>query len=167
MRDRFRKRGCNYQSYPIFSGRMENGRRQVRQQRVIMKHQLTGSVLCPAQPLPLWVALNTDDVHPVSLLQWQLCLTASVVHTSLDLVDRCKGANELAHTQIHTEAQGQTCINTHAEKTHRKYRVTKSRPLNIFLTTWTFYAIIKLCWYVTKLILKIRNDDAHPVFAFH
>lgn len=64
----------------------------------ICKH--TGSILRPSQPFPLWVALDTDDVEAVSLLQSKVCLTASAVHTSFPLVDGLQRAYQLTNHWI-------------------------------------------------------------------
>ncbi len=63
--------------------------------------EFTGTILRSSQPFSLWVALDTDDVQTVSLLQSKVGLTASVVHTSLNLVNGLQGANQLAHTAMH------------------------------------------------------------------
>lgn len=61
--------------------------------------ELTGSILRPSQPFSLWVALHMDDVQAFSLLQSEVGLIASAIHTSLHLVDGLQGANQLTHRQ--------------------------------------------------------------------
>lgn len=60
--------------------------------------ELTGSFLIPCQPSSLWVALDTDNVQVLSLLQGKVGLTAPVVQVSLPLVDGLQGSKQLAHT---------------------------------------------------------------------
>lgn len=61
--------------------------------------ELTGSFLIPSQPSSLWVALDTDDVQVLSLLQGKVGLTASVVQVSPHLVDGLQGSKQLTHTR--------------------------------------------------------------------
>lgn len=60
--------------------------------------QLTGSFQIPSQPFSLWVALDTDDIQVLSLLQGKVGLTAPVVQASLHLVDGLQGSRQLTHT---------------------------------------------------------------------
>lgn len=60
--------------------------------------ELTGSVLVPSQPFPLWVALDPDDVQVLSLLQSEVGLAAPVVQASLDAVEGLQGSDQLPHT---------------------------------------------------------------------
>lgn len=60
--------------------------------------ELTGSFLIPCQPSSLWVALDTDNVQVLSLLQGKVGLTAPVVQASLPLVDGLQGSKQLTHT---------------------------------------------------------------------
>lgn len=67
--------------------------------------ELTGSILRPSQPFPLWVALNTDDVHAFSLLQSKVGFTAFAIHTSLPLMDDLQGPDQLTHSHAQTHTQ--------------------------------------------------------------
>lgn len=109
---------------------------------------LTGSVLCTAQPLPLGVALDADDVHTVSLLQTKVSFIALTVHTSLALVDNLYRSSQLKENSFKS-----TCIlKLHVHWEYLAKQLYKnvswmswssfphSLTLNFFLASFSFFS---------------------------
>lgn len=102
--------------------------------------KLTGSILRPSQPFPLWVSLNTNDIKAVSLLKSKVCFTASAVHTCLPLVNCLQRAYQL----IYAVVQKRIYANTHKGR-------KLNRLLQLFLQ-WSF-----MCLHVHMLYIFLKE----------